>query len=153
MQPTMLWIGSVVVVTAFAGCSGAGGQLADLVAVTGTVTLDGQPLSYGTVAFVPVDQTSGQVATGDIKEGKFTMVTSASSPGVVYGDYKVRIVSVEQQAAGSVAADFTPDPNAPPKEPKSLIPKKYGDINESGLEVSVQTGMEPIQFELKSSEK
>jgi hypothetical protein len=153
MQPTVLSIATLILALGLAGCSGTGSPLDDLVAVTGTITIDGQPLSHGTVAFSPVDQEGGHVATGEIKDGKFTMVTSASSPGVVYGDYKVRIVSVEQSTQGPLPADFTPDPNSPPPEPKSLIPKKYGDINASGLEVSVQTGMAPIEFELKSSEK
>jgi hypothetical protein len=132
------------------GCS-VGKPLPDLVSVTGTVTLDGQPLPHGTVGFAPADQAVGQPASGKIKDGKFTMVTSASSPGVVIGDYKVTIVSVDEEPV-ELPPDFVPNPNEPPPEPSSLIPKKYNDVENSGLEVSVSPGMGPIQFELDSAE-
>lgn len=134
-----------------AGCGDAGG-LSGSVPVTGTVQIDGAPLEEGTVGFAPKDPAVGQPATGQIKGGKFTMMTTATSPGVVAGDYRVRIISLDLGTAKALPPGVPPDPNAPQPEVLSLIPKKYGDINQSGLEVTVKSGMDPLNFELDSKE-
>lgn len=133
------------------GCGESGG-LSGSVPVTGTVQFDGAPLEEGTVGFAPKDPANGQPATGHIKNGKFTMLTTASSPGVIAGDYLVRITSVDLGTAQALPPGVPPNPNAPPPEVLSLIPKKYGDIKTSGLEVSVKPGMAPLNFELDSKE-
>ena len=133
-----------------AGCGTGGAD--GLVAVTGTVTYEGSPLEDGTVGFAPVDPTVGQPANGKITNGKFTMLTSASSPGVVPGDYKVRIVSLDLDSVQGLPPGVAPNPNTPPPEPASLIPKKYGDPNTSGLTVTVSSGMSELNFELDSKE-
>ena len=134
-----------------AGCGAAEG-LSGSVPVTGTVTIDGAPLEEGTVGFAPQDPAVGQPATGQIKDGKFSMQTTVSSPGVIAGDYKVRIISVDLGTAQELPPGVPPNPNAPPPEVLSLSPKKYGDIATSGLEVSVKPGMESLNFELDSKE-
>ncbi len=133
------------------GCGTAEG-LSGSVPVTGTVTIDGSPLEEGTVGFAPKNPAVGQPATGQIKDGKFSMQTTVSSPGVIAGDYQVRIISVDLGTAQALPPGVPPNPNAPPPEVLSLIPKKYGDIATSGLEVSVKPGMEPLNFELDSKE-
>lgn len=124
---------------ALMGCQ-KGASLPNLVVVKGTVALDGQPLTSGTVSFAPADS-EGQPATGKIVDGKFTMFTSVDSPGVVPGNYKVRIESLD---------DALPDPADPSPKPTSLIPEKYSSIETSELEVEVSDGMAELSFDLES---
>lgn len=134
-----------------AGCGNPGG-ISGTIPVTGTVQIDGVPLEEGTISFTPKTPGGGQPATGQIKEGNFTMLTSASSPGVIPGEYQVRIISLDLGTAQALPPGVPPDPNAPPPEVLSLIPKKYGDIKTSGLEASVKSGMDSLKFELDSKE-
>jgi hypothetical protein len=132
----------LLAVLSLTGCQ-KGGSLPNLVAVKGTVTLDGQPLSFGTVSFAPIDS-EGQPATGKIVDGQFTMLTSVDSPGVVPGNYKVRIESVEP------LGEMSPNPADVTAKPASLIPEKYNSIETSELEVEVTPGMAEVSFELES---
>ncbi|MES2790259.1 MAG: hypothetical protein V4719_11660 [Planctomycetota bacterium] len=132
-----------------AGCGPTTG-IDGSVPVTGTVQIDGAPLEEGTVGFTPADAKAGQSATGQIKDGKFTMMTTASSPGVIAGEYTVRITSLDLGTAQALPPGVPPNPNAPPPEVMSLIPKKYGDTKTSGLKASVKSGMEPLSFNLES---
>lgn len=137
---------SVLLCLCAAGCvdNSGGKRIGNLVPVTGTVTFDGQTLEKGTVQFFPADPTSAcQSAIGEIKDGKFTMMTTISAPGVVAGDYQVRITATD-------SVQDTPAPGETPVAPDSLIPEKYGNINTSGLEVTISPGDAPLQFELVS---
>ncbi|MDB5336921.1 MAG: hypothetical protein JWN70_2540 [Planctomycetaceae bacterium] len=131
------------------GCGGGDDvkPLPNLVPVSGTVTFEGKPVPQGTLQLAPADPAAKlQSASGEIKNGSFTLNTTVSAPGVMAGKYKVRIASFE----GGNPAPSMPVPGQPaPAKPKSLIPEKYGDINKSGLEAEVKKGMAPLKFDLK----
>ncbi|MDB5343611.1 MAG: hypothetical protein JWP89_1988 [Schlesneria sp.] len=137
--------GSLMVLFAL-GCGGSGDikPIANLVPCSGTITLDGVPLKQGIVSFAPTTPSAGQPATGPIKDGKFTVATTASAPGIVAGQYKVSVQSFEQAKTGST------NPSDMTKKPVSLVPEKYLDIKQSGLEVEVKKGMPPVKLELVS---
>jgi len=63
---------------------------ASLTPVSGTVTLDGQPVDHATVSFIPEDATvtNGEASGGTDASGNFTLVTRGS-PGAYPGTYKV----------------------------------------------------------------
>jgi predicted small secreted protein len=61
-----------------AGCSNAG---SNTYRVTGTVTLDGQPLEEADILFLPLDPAVGPDA-GQIRNGKFTFQAKAGSKRV-----------------------------------------------------------------------
>lgn len=127
------------------GCSGAGGTSFDnLVPVSGTVTFNGEPLEQGFVSFAPVDP-QGQSATGKIADGKFTMQTTVSAPGVVAGKYKVMIESTDTPDAPTAAAK----PQELYPKPINLIPEKYRHPETSGLEIEVASGMSPPNWNLE----
>ncbi|WP_437222298.1 hypothetical protein SH661x_002717 [Planctomicrobium sp. SH661] len=134
------------------GCFGyRADSLPNIVPVSGTVTYNGKPLDHGTVMFTPEDIVNGNSATGDIVDGKFTMATTASSPGVQIGKYKVAIVCTELH--------YPPQPVDPEKvkeikivpfKPlKSLIPERFTRVDTSQLEVEVVKGMERLTYDLK----
>jgi len=131
-------------VITIAGCEKPAG-FQNLVAVKGTVTLDGAPLPYGTVGFAPTAP-DGQPAIGKIVNGVFTMLTTVDAPGVVAGTYKVRIEAIELVREMPAA----PNPGEKPAKPDNLVPEKYGNIETSELEVEVAPGMADLTFDLES---
>jgi hypothetical protein len=136
------------VLTFMAGCGSGVRPIAGSVPGSGTVTFNGQPLEQGMVRFAPESGGKAQPATGQIQNGKFTMVTTASSPGVVVGKYKVSIISNKPFTPPPLKPGTPPDPKAK-LEPESLIPKKYNDIKTSGLEADVTAAVTSLEFALQ----
>lgn len=138
---------AVVCLVGLVGCGGGKPQpFANSVPVSGTVTFQGQPLAQGVVRLVPADD-KGQPVTGAIKDGKFSLNTTVSSPGVVVGKYKVCVISNREKAPPPPG----PDGSSPLDEtkPESLIPTRYAKGETSGLEVDVQAGLKPLVYELQ----
>ena len=131
-----------------AGCGSGVRPIDGSVPVSGTVTFNGQPLEQGMVRFAPESGGKAQPATGQIKNGKFTMLTTASSPGVMVGKYKVSIISNKPFAPPALKPGTPPDPKAK-FEPESLVPTKYNDIKTSGLEADVTAAVTSLTFALQ----
>ncbi len=95
------WAVSLVVVMGFGLllCSGCGGGVEyegdERAAVSGTVTLDGNPLPFGTITLVPVGQ--GRRASGVIDEGNYSI---PEEQGPNLGEYKVEILGFPKPAEG-----------------------------------------------------
>lgn len=109
--------------------------------VTGTVTLDGQPLDHGTVVFKPVGGMSNP-ATGAIdSKGQYFLETTKEE-GLSPGEYNVSVSSYEI------------DPDRPIGErqmdAKLLTPLKYASPQTSGLSYTVEPGANSIDLELSS---
>lgn len=137
-----LWLAALAV--AASGCGRGGKQLPNRVPVSGRVTIAGKPLAYGTVQFVP-STPDGHNAMGVIKGGFFTMLSAESLPGVVKGPYKVSIVSPKPIDESNRPKDpFSPDAW------KSNIPKRYANIETSGLAVDIVTPTRDLTFELQA---
>jgi hypothetical protein len=112
----------LAVVLVVAGCDGgpAPSPLGAPVTVKGKVTLNGAPLTKGTVAFFPVEPGKGDESFGVLGPGgEFTTT-------VFPGKYRVA-VEPDYVRAGT-----------PPKT--SNIPAKYQKPGGSGLEIDVPTG-------------
>ena len=73
------------------GCSGSGDDL-PREPVSGTVTLDNQPLASGSISFIPVSGSGG--GGGAITDGKFSI---AREGGLVPGSYTVAIYASATQ--------------------------------------------------------
>lgn len=112
--------------------------------VSGTVTLDGQPLNGGFLTFCP-DTAKGNTAqiscTGPVKEGRYELQTvgitrSKSGPGVPPGWYKVIL--------------NTPD-RGTRKRPQAPIEVNviYKSIEKTPLEVEVKENPEPGVYDFK----
>jgi len=108
--------------------------------VSGSVTLDGKPVSKGNVSFMPV--TDGATAYGTIAaDGTYTL-SSGSNSGANPGDYVVVVV---------VNGDIPPPvPGKTPENPKALSPIKYASKDTSDLKVTVKAGPNVIPLEMKS---
>ncbi len=125
-------LGSLLLVY-LAGC-GADPQHGDGLAretVSGTVTLDGKPLSKAAIQFVPNDPNAPGGTSGEIEGGKFVI---GSDRGPVAGPYRV-IISSQME----VEVDATQPPGDPPKPRKDPIPARYN--TQSDLSAEVKAGV------------
>lgn len=127
------------------GCGRGSDALSGTVPVSGMVLVAGKPLAQGTIRFAP--DSGGQPATSAVVDGRFDMRTTASSPGVLRGRYRVTVVSERVESSPSVSADVPPDPKNLPV-PESLIPRRYSDVRTSGLAVEVTAPVAELSFTL-----
>ncbi len=124
------------------GCGGGDGL--DRQAVTGTVTLDGQPLATGLITFDPASATAETSTATEIVDGTYTF---SSQNGPVPGDYRVVINSSGGESIEPPAGQAPGDTFLPPPEEK--VPAKYN--SNTTLTATVESGSdEPINFELTS---
>jgi hypothetical protein len=114
------------------GCGGP--EHPDVGRVSGTVTLDGQPLSDATVMFQPTEGRAS-VATTD-KAGKYSLIYLDGVPGAKLGSHKV-IIRTE-----------IPGEDGQPPIAKEKLPKKYHEQTE--LTAEVKPGSNTFDFPLTS---
>jgi hypothetical protein len=135
------WILCVLSAFTLAVASGCGGGNLNREAVSGAVTLDGEPLPQGTIRFLPTAE--GQSAGGKITAGKFTI---SQAEGPAPGVYRIEIVSY--QSTGNQIPD--PDsPGATKEELKQMIPAIYN--RNSTLTETIVAGKEnEFSFDLKT---
>lgn len=74
------------------GCGGSTEKEFSRAAVTGEVTLDGQPLVEGIIRFVPIDGTPGPKTSVPIADGKFN---ADEEFGPVVGTHRIEIESTD----------------------------------------------------------
>ncbi|MCA9190260.1 MAG: carboxypeptidase regulatory-like domain-containing protein [Planctomycetales bacterium] len=122
------------------GCSPSG---PDIASVKGTVTMDGKPLEYATVIFIPTSGGRPAVARTD-KEGQYELRFSGGRMGTIPGLNKVRITTVRDPGEDE---DGNPIPGS-----KETIPMEYNQT--SKLEFTVEDGKENVaDFQLESGGK
>jgi hypothetical protein len=101
---------------AFAAIASGCNQKPERVSVSGQVLIDGEPLRYGQVMFVPK---GGRPSTADLDEnGRFTLSSFDANDGAALGVHRVAVFGNEQ-------LDQT--------RTKWHAPRKYSSYNNSGL--------------------
>jgi hypothetical protein len=100
------------------GCSGSGDEL-PREPISGTVTLDSQPLADGAIQFTPV-QGAPTAGGSPIKDGQFSI---DREHGLVPGNYKVAVNAASKHTESQKPAE----PGRPNRadRPKETIPMKY----------------------------
>ena len=146
------------------GCASASYEGATRAAVKGSVTLDGNPLAYGTIAFAPVDD-EGRRASGLIQSGSYSI---AEKNGPNLGKYKVAILGYakapetggeEEEDAdegnGNGNGDDDEDEDEGEEEEEQgaslgpqIVPAKYN--TQTTLEVEITAGENTHDFQLTS---
>jgi hypothetical protein len=81
----------LLALAAVCGCGG-GEEPLPRAAVSGTVTLDGQPLQEGVVRFVPIDNTAGPKTSVIVSQGKFS---ADAEQGPIVGKHRIEIESTD----------------------------------------------------------
>ncbi|MGL4555807.1 MAG: hypothetical protein ACRC33_31955 [Gemmataceae bacterium] len=120
---------ALAALVALAGCGGDGPKI---VPVAGTVTIDGQPLTYGHIQVIPTGWRPASSRIGS--DGKFMLTTTVSGDGVAVGTHPVVILAGE-----SVGPEAT----------RWHAPKKYADDKQSNLTVTITGPTNDLKIELK----
>jgi hypothetical protein len=124
------------------GCGGE--KQPRLVALEGTVTLDGKPLTEGNIRFLPAPGTSGTVMAGaKIADGRFTI---PAEKGATPGKYRVEI------GASRPSGRKVPHPvsEQPMDELVQFLPERYNLQSTLTAEVTAES---PNRFEFALSLK
>jgi len=118
------------------------GQDEKLGRVSGTVRLDNQPLTSGTIQFFPA---AGRTAKGEIQsDGTYTLGTLGQTDGATLGTNKVAIVAYE------AGGDQRPPYETRNQSNKPLVPERYMSIGTSRLTFEVKPGDNQADFDLQS---
>lgn len=132
------------------GCGGGSDYVVpELMEVSGTVTLNDEPLTNASVIFTPQPGTSGTGAIGVTdSSGKYTLKHKSDKPGIESGKYYVTF-SKWAMPDGSPIPDGK---TAADVEAKDIIPKKYRDVTELGPKniAEVKAKGDTFDFQLKS---
>ena len=135
-------LGAAALAVAMVGCEGGDGLPRQ--PVSGTVTLDGQPLDYGSIQFVNAGAELTMSCGGLITDGRFAI---PRDQGPIPGPYRVAIYAPDrgQQVPGS----GSDQPTAPGSIPKDRVPPRYNQS--TTLTAQVEKGDRNVfAFDLKS---
>lgn len=126
-----------------AGCGGAPGETGPpRMALTGKVTLDGQPVSSGTISFLPPSEmTALRVSGGQIIDGAYSV---PKEKGANAGTYRVEIRALKP--SGKKMKD--PDMGGEIDVMVESIPAKYNEKSE--LTAEVAPDKTTFDFDLRS---
>ena len=128
-------ISSLIILAFITGCSG-GSNAPPTGKVTGKVSFRGQPVTVGTVIFVP--QAGGPSAYGMIQaDGSYELSTDTSSgggDGAVIGKHKVAIRAQKETEPGGRAAPL-------------MLPRGFENPDKSGLTAEVKEGENILNIE------
>lgn len=137
-----------------AGCGGGtdSNSLPKTAPVMGVVNLDGNPLEWATVTFVPSGTTKGVECIGLTDEsGKYSLKQIRGSEGVPPGEYRVVISQL-------VASDGTPYKPGSEIAPitagaKEVLPVRYSNFEKTTLTANVPANGGDFPFQLKVKKK
>lgn len=126
---------SLMTVCLLAGCSGGAADAPELGQVSGTITMDGKPLTKASVSFEPQ---SGAPSVGMTDEtGHYELVYSKDHQGAVPGQHTVRISKFGEPGS--------------PNDTEDQIPAKFNQNSKETAEVKM--GDNEINFDLNSKAK
>lgn len=126
---------SLFAVSLLVGCSGGAADTPELSQVSGTVTLDGAPLTKASVTFQPQ---SGSSSVGMTDEaGHYELAYNKDTNGAVPGQHTVRISKMGEPGS--------------PNDTEDQVPAKFN--RDSKLTAEVKPGENTINFDLDSKAK
>jgi hypothetical protein len=130
------WLLGVLVVSA-TGCGGSYDAT-----IAGRVTLDGQAVNRGTVAFHPTG--GGPAAYARVSDDGSYYVRTGREEGLPSGEYVATIVANEPPAEAHTKLGGPPPPGKP------ITPAWYRTIKTSGLEFKIEPGDNQCNLDLTS---
>ena len=140
-KPLAAWIVSIVAVTMVLGC-GDGGSSVKTVKVSGTITLDGAPLTSAEVNFLGEEYAG--IATTD-SNGHYELKAQP-------GENVVYVSKYEGMDDPSFDLTEVGPSDTGGSGPKQLIPPRYSSDSESELKFTVpDKGSDSADFQLSSS--
>lgn len=133
---------------AFAGCFGVSTDYSkvDIAEVSGTVTLDGKPLSGVTILFEAPDRTTAFGTTD--ANGGYTLQFNTERSGVTPGPKVVRVRGGGFGEEADAAEDSDEEGASPAPVASAGVPPCYN--RDSKLKATVASGSQTMNFDLKS---
>jgi len=123
---------------------------AKLVPVSGTVTLDGQPLAGASVRFNPDQKTKGLAAYGVTdQDGKFELKDRGDRKGAPVGHFRVVITKLAMPDGSPIPKDM----DAITAGATEQLPANYSDPTKTELTADVPEGGKTFEFKLVSKKK
>lgn len=122
------------------GCGSSGPEMGR---VSGKVTYKGEPLTQGTISFVPTNAERRSGSSRINSDGRYDLQTAEPGDGAEIGDYRVIISGRDPKALDNVRA-----PGEPVKR-ETKIPEKYENADQSGLTRTVKSGSNNYDFDLE----
>jgi hypothetical protein len=99
--------------------------------VSGKVLIDGEPLRYGAVIFVPK---GGRQSTGTIDpNGQFKLTCFQPNDGAIVGSHRIQVCASESINNTTI---------------KWYAPKKYAELQTSGLTQEIEDSTDSVVIEL-----
>jgi hypothetical protein len=120
--------------------------------VRGKVTIDGQPLTEGTIVFHP---SQGRPALGMVQQdGSYVLTTLHESDGALAGEHRVtieaRTVHGGISAARSVEEELSlAGSSSTPAVVEWIVPERFSRVATTPLMAKVESGQNNIDFDLK----
>jgi hypothetical protein len=137
---------TIVLVLALAGCVGKSDP--SHVGMSGTVTLNGEPLADAQVTFIPTGDTQG-IGAGAWTEadGRYQLIDRRGKPGTQPGTYKVTISKRLMPNGSEVPVDDKKPPIESPA--RESLPPNYSDSVKTELQAIVPEQGGTVDFPLK----
>jgi hypothetical protein len=132
--------GICLVIATCIGCGKKGPQRA---AVSGHVTLDGQPINEGVIQFLPIEGTIGPEAGGVIANGQYDIV---QQHGPVVG--KARVELRASKKTGRKIQDPTGRPGTLTDEYTEMFPPNSN--TNSSLVREIKDGLNKLDFDIRT---
>lgn len=115
--------------------------------VAGVVRFDGEVVAGATVSFQA--DPGGRSASGiSDAQGRYQLSTFSRGDGAVPGSYKVIVFKYATASEASGGSGTYVPPQGPEPPPKHLLSEKYAATKTSGLEATVSSGPNTIDFDL-----
>jgi hypothetical protein len=130
----------ILILTFASLVSGCGGSKE--ATVSGKVTLDGSPITTGTIVFIP--SAAGTQAYGAIEQSGSYELFTGQQRGLKPGDYVATVVAREKPPTNVTELGGP----APPG--KAITPRWYAAKETSGLNFTIAPGANEINLELTS---
>jgi hypothetical protein len=143
--PTRLsWVAAALGIGLLAVLAGVGGGDLSRVSIAGKMSVDGVPLSQGTIGFVAMSGSQPVTDASLIREGGYLI---ASSETLVPGKYQVRISGLGPQAV-VVPTDQLAQSGLSSTNPQEPLPARYNDQTVLTVEIPGR-GYHTLNFDLK----
>lgn len=136
LEPERVGILASLMLAAFCVCAGC--SRSGLGKVSGTVTLDGEPLPDALVEFVPTGGDGGLSFGRTDSNGDYYLMLSRTAEGATPGEYKVRITTRD-----------VVDDGGQERWIDEKVPSKYNSNTE--LLATVEPGSNTIDFDLSTT--
>ena len=104
--------------------------------VAGSVTVNGDPLAEGRIAFLPQGETPGPAVGGEIRQGRFVIPLEK---GPAAGTHRVEILAMRSTGEKTTAGSGAEDPEALGDVEEQFSPEPYNRQSQLTVEVTPST--------------